>query len=153
MIKPLAVLAGAAALSAVVVTPASASAPTSAATSTATTATTVTACSPWGLQAGLSTRVCAERTGEQVRLYGTVGLAGPPSPGTPWPPQQELATTLTGTNPAGTLNQYVVFTGSTRTVGDVTGTVACDGPIRASFAVQSYPWAPNPVTLDVVLPC
>ncbi|MFJ5234406.1 hypothetical protein ACIQBJ_31445 [Kitasatospora sp. NPDC088391] len=150
MIKPLAVLAGAAALSAVAVVPASASTP--AATTSATSAT-VTACSPWGLQAGLSTRVCAERTGEQVRLYGTVGLAGPPSPGTPWPPHQELATTLTGTNPAGTLNRYAVFAGSTLTIGDVTGTVSCDGPIRASFAVQSYPWAPNPVTLDVVLPC
>ncbi|RKE16929.1 hypothetical protein [Streptomyces sp. TLI_171] len=145
MIKPLAVLTGAAALSVAATIPATAAG--------SETPQTTTVCSPSGLQAGLATKVCAERTGEQVRIYGTVGLAGPPSPGTPWPPQQQLLTTLGADSPAGTLTGNVVFTGSTRTVGDLTGTVACDGPIRASFAVASYPWAPNPVHLDAVVPC
>lgn len=34
-------------------------------------------CGTYGLQSGLSTKVCAEVTGENVQLFGQVGLAGP----------------------------------------------------------------------------
>ncbi|MFF4340906.1 hypothetical protein ACFY00_13350 [Kitasatospora sp. NPDC001540] len=146
MNKPLAVLAGAAALAATLTVPA-------AATTTSDTAQSTTVCSPYALQGGLATHVCAERTGDQVRLYGTLALAGPPSPGTPLPYRKEVTVALTGTTPAGTVDRYVLFTGSYQEVGGVTGTVPCDAPVRGGFSVSSYPLGPDPVRLDAVLPC
>ncbi|GLW56870.1 hypothetical protein [Kitasatospora phosalacinea] len=145
MIKPLAVLAGAAALSAALTVPAAAT--------TSDTAQSTTVCSPYALQGGLATHLCAERTGDQVRLYGTLALAGPPSPGTPLPYRKDVTVSLTGTAPAGTINQYVLFTGSNQEIGGITGTVPCDVPVRGSFSVSSYPLGPDPVQLDTVVPC
>ncbi|GLW74803.1 hypothetical protein Kpho02_71000 [Kitasatospora phosalacinea] len=145
MIKPLAALAGAAALSASLTAPAAAS--------TSDTAQSTTVCSPYALQGGLATHLCAERTGDQVRLYGTLALAGPPSPGTPLPYRKDVTVALTGTAPAGTVDRYVLFTGSYQEVGAVTGTVPCDAPVRGSFSVSSYPLGPDPVRLDAVVPC
>ncbi|MFJ5234435.1 hypothetical protein ACIQBJ_31590 [Kitasatospora sp. NPDC088391] len=150
MIKPLAALAGAAALSLTFVVPATA-ATTAQAGTTATTSTTV--CGSTGLQAGRNTKLCAERNGDQVRLYGVVSLAGPVSPGTPWPPSQQLFTVITGTSPSGTLYGTPVYNASTITVGDVTGTVACDVPVQGTFSVESYGLPPHPVSLNAVVPC
>ncbi|MFC8722781.1 hypothetical protein [Kitasatospora sp. NPDC057198] len=145
MTKPLAALAGAAALSAALAVPAAAT--------TSDVPQTTTVCSPYALQAGLATYVCADRTGDQVRLYGTLALAGPPSPGTPLPYRKDVTVSLTGTAPAGTVNQYVLFTGSNQQVGGVVGTVPCDAPVRGSFSVSSYPLGADPVQLDTVIPC
>ncbi|MCG6497903.1 hypothetical protein [Kitasatospora sp. A2-31] len=126
-----------------------------AATATAT-ATTVT-CGSSGLQAGLSTKVCAEITGDQVQLYGQISLAGPPSPGSPAPQPQELITGLSGQvvggASLGSVNGYTQFTASTVQVRGVGGTVACGSTVHASFSVAKFPWNPAPVTLDVVVPC
>ncbi|QKW23865.1 hypothetical protein HUT16_36430 [Kitasatospora sp. NA04385] len=153
MIKPLAVLSGAAALSATPTVPAVATTSDSTQTTITAATATSTACGSYALQGGLATQVCAERTGDQVRLYGTLGLAGPPSPGTPMPYRKDVVISLTGTTPAGTVNQYVLFTGSNQQVGDITGTVPCDTPVRGSFSVSSYPLGPAPVRIDTVIPC
>ncbi|MFE6865775.1 hypothetical protein ACFVFS_04400 [Kitasatospora sp. NPDC057692] len=141
-------IAGAAALLAV---PAQANA-----AQTTTTATTVT-CGASGLQAGLSTRVCAEVTGDNVQLYGQISLAGPPSPGTPWPQTVELLTGLSGNvvggASLGSVSGRTLFTASTVQVPGVGGTVPCGSTVHGGFSVASYPWSPVPVTVDVVVPC
>ncbi|MFJ1756354.1 hypothetical protein [Kitasatospora sp. NPDC088134] len=147
MTKPLAALAGAAALSLTLAVPATA------ATSAEASTTSTTVCGATALQAGRNTKLCAERNGDQVRLYGVVSLAGPVSPGTPWPPSQQLFTVITGTSPAGTLSSNPVYNASTITVGDVTGTVACNTPVQGTFSVQSYGLPPHPVSIDAVVPC
>ncbi|MEV6978615.1 hypothetical protein [Kitasatospora sp. NPDC093806] len=140
-------IAGAAALLAV---PAEASAAQTAATTTVT-------CGASGLQAGLSTKVCAEVTGDSVQLYGQISLAGPPSPGTPWPQTVELLTGLSGNvvggASLGSVSGRTLFTASTVQVRGVGGTVACGSTVHGSFSVATYPWAPAPVTVDVVVPC
>ncbi len=141
-------IVGAAALLAV---PAEASA-----AQTTTTSTTVT-CGASGLQAGLSTKVCAEVTGNTVQLYGQISLAGPPSPGTPWPQTVELLTGLSGQvvgGPSlGSVSGRTLFTASTVQVRGVGGTVPCGSTVHGSFSVATYPWGPVPVTVDVVVPC
>ncbi|MFJ9517496.1 hypothetical protein ACIRPK_04375 [Kitasatospora sp. NPDC101801] len=143
MFRKLLVAAGAAGL-ALAATPAS-----------ATTTTTVT-CGYSGLQSGLQTKVCAEVTGDQVQLYGQIGLAGPPSPGTVLQPK-ELTVNLTGQivggASLGTVQGYRTFTASTIQVRGVGGTVPCGSTVHASFSVASYPWSPNPVTLDLPIAC
>ncbi|GAB7186861.1 hypothetical protein ATKI12_6692 [Kitasatospora sp. Ki12] len=143
--------AGAVALLAAPV-PAFASAPAAAA------ATTVTTCGWSGLQAGLSTKVCADVTGNSVVLYGQIGLAGPPSPGTPWPPApQELLTRLTadvaGGNSLGAVSGRAVFQVSTVRVDGITATVPCGSTVHASFSVESFYRGPSPVTVDVPVVC
>ncbi|MFB7471534.1 hypothetical protein [Kitasatospora sp. NPDC056184] len=141
-------IAGAAALLAV---PAQANA-----AQTTTTGTTVT-CGASGLQAGLSTRVCAEVTGDSVQLYGQISLAGPPSPGTPWPQTVELLTGLSGNvvggSSLGSVSGRTLFTASTVQVPGVGGTVPCGSTVHGSFSVATFPWGPVPVTVDVVVPC
>ncbi|RKT08853.1 hypothetical protein BX285_7221 [Streptomyces sp. 1114.5] len=131
--------------------------PAFAATQTAAT-TTVTTCGWSGLQAGLSTKVCADVTGDSVVLYGQIGLAGPPSPGTPWPPApQELFTRLSadvaGGGSLGAVSGRAVFTVSTVRVDGVTATVPCGSTVHASFSVESYWRGPAPVTVDVPVVC
>ncbi|MFF7988907.1 hypothetical protein ACFZDG_03815 [Kitasatospora xanthocidica] len=121
-------------------------------------ATTVTTCGWSGLQAGLSTKVCADVTGNSVVLYGQIGLAGPPSPGTPWPPApQELLTRLTadvaGGNSLGAVNGRTVFQISTVRVDGITATVPCGSTVHASFSVESFYRGPSPVTVDVPVVC
>ncbi|WP_405017110.1 hypothetical protein OHV05_08515 [Kitasatospora sp. NBC_00070] len=143
MFRKLLVAAGAAGL-ALAATPAS-----------ATTTTTVT-CGYSGLQAGLQTKVCAEVTGDQVQLYGQVGLAGPPSPGTVLQPKElivNLNGQIVGGASLGTVQAYRTFTASTIQVRGVGGTVPCGSTVHASFSVASYPWSPNPVTLDLPIAC
>ncbi len=145
MFRKLLVVAGSAGL-ALAATPASA----------ATTTETVVTCGYAGLQSGLQTKVCAEVTGDQVQLYGQVGLAGPPSPGTVLQPK-ELIVNLTGQivggASLGSVQGYRTFTASTIQVRGVGGTVPCGSTVHASFSVASYPWAPNPVTLDLPIAC
>ncbi|MFD0278194.1 hypothetical protein ACFVHB_30390 [Kitasatospora sp. NPDC127111] len=121
----------------------------------ATAATTVT-CGASGLQAGLSTKVCAEITGNSVQFYGQISLAGPPSPGTTLP-TRELLTGLSGQvvggASLGTVNGYTRFTASTVQVRGVGGTVPCGSTVHGSFSVAEFPWSPVPVTVDVVVPC
>ncbi|WP_104819861.1 hypothetical protein [Kitasatospora sp. MMS16-BH015] len=135
-----------------------AAAPAVAAPATATTtATTVTTCSYSGLQSGLSTKVCADITGNNVVLWGQIGLAGPPSPGTVLQPQQ-LWTVLDGSvvngQSLGTSSKWVNFFASTTRVDGVSGTVACGSTVHASFSVDGpQGWGPRPVYLDVPVNC
>ncbi|MFJ8473394.1 hypothetical protein [Kitasatospora sp. NPDC094011] len=119
---------------------------------------TVTTCGWSGLQAGLSTRVCADVTGDGVVLYGQIGLAGPPSPGTPWPPApQELITRLSadvvGVGPLGVAAGRTVFKVSTVRVDGISTTAPCGSVVHASFAVEGSLRGPAPVTLDVPVSC
>ncbi|WP_424639635.1 hypothetical protein [Embleya sp. AB8] len=116
-----------------------------------------TATCTYGLQSGLATKVCVDVTGRDVRLYGQVGLAGPPSPDTPLPlPKIPLNLYLTG-NAAGAslgaVNQSAVFQSTTLVVSGVSSTVACGSTVHGSFGVDSYMWPARPVTIDVVVPC
>ncbi|MER5355827.1 hypothetical protein ABT093_36605 [Kitasatospora sp. NPDC002551] len=120
-----------------------------------TTGTTVT-CGASGLQAGLSTKVCAEVTGDSVQLYGQISLAGPPTPGTT-PQTVELLTGLSGQvvggASLGSVSGRTLFTASTVKVPGVGGTVPCGSTVHGSFSVATFPWSPAPVTVDVVVPC
>ncbi|MEU9041740.1 MULTISPECIES: hypothetical protein [unclassified Kitasatospora] len=132
--------------------------PAFASASTAAAATTVTTCGWSGLQAGLSTKVCADVTGNSVVLYGQIGLAGPPSPGTPWPPApQELLTRVSadvaGGNSLGAVNGRTVFTVSTVRVDGITATAPCGSTVHGSFSVETMWWGPSPVTVDVPVVC
>ncbi|MFJ2863446.1 hypothetical protein [Kitasatospora sp. NPDC087314] len=121
-------------------------------------AATVTTCGYNGLQAGLSTKVCAEVTGSSVVLYGQIGLAGPPSPGTPWPPApQELLTRLsadvTGGASLGAVSGRTVFTVSNVRVDGISATAPCGSTVHASFSVESISRGPAPVVVDVPVVC
>ncbi|QES46632.1 hypothetical protein DEJ50_00970 [Streptomyces venezuelae] len=132
-------------------------APAGAAVQPAGTAETVVSCGNSGLQAGLATRVCAAITGTTVEFYGTVGLAGPPTPGSPAPSPRELMTTLTsevvGSGAPETQNKRVIFTASTIEVHGLVSNVPCGSTVRGSFGVASFPWTPNPVTHQVTVAC
>ncbi|MFG2843929.1 hypothetical protein ACGF12_12250 [Kitasatospora sp. NPDC048296] len=122
------------------------------------TVATVTTCGWSGLQAGLSTKVCAEVTGDSVVLYGQIGLAGPPSPGTPWPPApQELVTRLSaeviGGGSLGAVSGRTVFSTSTVRVDGIRATVPCGSVVHASFAVEKSFQGPAPVALDLPVVC
>ncbi|MFD7029562.1 hypothetical protein ACFWAR_16135 [Streptomyces sp. NPDC059917] len=145
-------LAGSAVLAVATITPASAS------TASAGEVDTVTSCGNSGLQSGLSTRLCAEVTGTTVEFYGTVGLAGPPSPGGPGPAPKELITTLStevvGSGAAPTQQiAHVLFTSANLQVRGSAATVPCGSTVRATFGVASFPWAPRPVAHEVVITC
>ncbi|MFJ9696026.1 hypothetical protein [Kitasatospora sp. NPDC101183] len=122
-----------------------------------TTGTTVTTCS-YGLQSGLATYACTDVTGDSVAVYGKVALAGPPSPGTPWPPApKELFTTLSaevaGGSSLGSVNGHGVFQISTLRFDGFTSTVPCGSTVNATFSVTSYGWGPSPVTVSVPVNC
>ncbi len=144
--------AGVAGLTVFAITPAEAVASTPVAATE-----TVTSCGGSGLQAGLATRLCAEITGTSVEFYGTVGLAGPPSPGSPTPAPKELFTTLTaqvvGSTPPQTQAKPVIFASSALEVRGVGGTVPCGSTIRGTFGVASFPRSANPVVHEVTLTC
>ncbi|MFJ8622505.1 hypothetical protein ACIRD3_06620 [Kitasatospora sp. NPDC093550] len=147
--------AGAAALLAAPVPALAAAQPTAAAQATA---ATVTTCGWSGLQAGLSTKVCADVTGDSVVLYGQIGLAGPPSPGTPWPPApQELLTRLSaevvGGGALSAVNGRTVFQVSTVRVDGGTVHAPCGSTVHASFSVEAIWRGPAPVTVDVPVVC
>ncbi|MDK9497077.1 hypothetical protein QEZ40_001730 [Streptomyces katrae] len=118
---------------------------------------TVTSCGSPGLQAGLNTRVCAEVTGTTVVVYGKVGLAGPPSPGSPAPQPKELLTTLSAEVAGGgapvTQAKPVVFTSSALDVRGPAVSVPCGATVRAAFGVASFPWAARPVVHEVTVTC
>ncbi|WP_405982714.1 hypothetical protein [Streptomyces sp. NBC_00158] len=141
---------GAAGLTALTCAPAFAAAPAAA-------TETVTSCGDAGLQAGLTTRVCADVTGTTVEIRGRIGLAGPPSPGSPAPGPRELFTTLTvevlgGAAPV-TQARPVVFNSSTLEVGGPAGPVPCGSTVRATFGVASFPWTARPVVHEVTVSC
>lgn len=118
---------------------------------------TVTSCGTSGLQAGLATRVCAEITGTSVTFYGKVGLAGPPSPGSPLPAVKELLTTLSvevvGSAAPQTQVRPVLFTGATLEVRAPAGTASCGSTVRGTFGVAAFPRAAGPVVHEVTLTC
>ncbi|MFE9634021.1 hypothetical protein [Streptomyces sp. NPDC006463] len=140
--------AGAAALTVLMSVPAFAAPP--AATET------VTSCGSPGLQAGLTTRVCADVTGTTVEFYGKVGLAGPPSPGSPAPSPRQLFTTLSaevvGSSPV-TQERPVIFASSTLEVSGPVSAAPCGSTVRATFGVASFPWAAKPVVHEVTITC
>jgi hypothetical protein len=127
------------------------------AASVPTTPATVVTCGPSALQAGLSTKVCAAVTGTNVQLYGQIGLAGPPSPGSTLP-VRDLITTLTGNAVGGAslgdLTQPVRFQSTTTQVRSVGGTVPCGSTVHAEFAVSSFSSPPSsPAALNVPVTC
>ncbi|WP_330328518.1 hypothetical protein OHS33_01380 [Streptomyces sp. NBC_00536] len=144
-------VAGTAVLAVSTITPAGAAALPTGSTET------VTSCGYSGLQAGLNTRVCAEVTGTTVEFYGTVGLAGPPSPGGPWPDPKELITTLStevvGGVALSTRTSQVIFTASTLQLRGPASTVPCGSTVRATFAAASYPRPAQPVVHEVTIAC
>lgn len=125
-------------------------APATAAHAPTTTATTVT-CGPSALRVGLSTKVCAEVTGNSVQLYGQISLSGPPSPGSTLP-VKDLTTTLTGTS-LGHLVQPVRFQAATTQVRGVGGTVPCGSTVHAEFTSSALGYPSSLVTLDVPVTC
>ncbi|MGW6691756.1 hypothetical protein [Streptomyces sp. NPDC054961] len=118
---------------------------------------TVTSCGDSRLQAGLATRVCAEITGTTVEFYGKVGLAGPPSPGSPAPAPKELLTNLSvevvGVAAPRTQYARVLFTASNVEVRGTADTVPCGATVRGTFGVASYPYGANPVVHEVTVTC
>ncbi|WP_185899640.1 hypothetical protein [Streptomyces sp. WAC07061] len=118
---------------------------------------TVTSCGSPGLQAGLNTRVCVEVTGTTVVVHGKVGLAGPPSPGSPAPEPRELLTTLSaevvGAGAPVTQAKPVVFTAAGLEVRGPAAAVPCGATVRAAFGVASFPWAARPVVHEVTVTC
>ncbi|KJS53747.1 hypothetical protein VM98_23455 [Streptomyces rubellomurinus subsp. indigoferus] len=121
-------------------------------------AATVTTCGYSGLQAGLGTKVCADVTGGSVVIYGQIGLAGPPSPDTPWPPApRELITRLSaevvGGPSLGSVSGRTVFTVSTVRVDGISATVACGSVVHATFALEAVWPVLGPVTADVPVNC
>ncbi|MEW2418171.1 hypothetical protein AB0953_31380 [Streptomyces sp. NPDC046866] len=147
---------GVAGLTVVAAGPAAAS--PAAATPAAAADQTVTTCGNSGLQAGLATRLCAEVIGTAVEFHGRVGLAGPPSPGSPTPAPKELFTTLSvevvgaGTPPV-TQDRPVVFTSTTLEVHGPAITAPCGATVRGTFGVASFPWSARPVVHEVTLTC
>ncbi|MFD0340295.1 hypothetical protein ACFVH0_16670 [Streptomyces sp. NPDC127117] len=133
----------------------SGAAPATAAHAPTTTATTVT-CGPSALRVGLSTKVCAEVTGNSVQLYGQISLAGPPSPGSTLP-VKDLTMTLTGSAVDGTslghLVQPVRFQAATTQVRGVGGTVPCGSAVHAEFTSSALGYPSSPVTLNVPVTC
>ncbi|MCX4679054.1 hypothetical protein OG413_42860 [Streptomyces sp. NBC_01433] len=130
-------------------------APATAVHAPTTTATTVT-CGPSALRVGLSTKVCAEVTGNSVQLNGQIGLSGPPSPGSTLP-VKNLTTTLTGNAVGGTslghLVQPVRFQAATTRVRGVGGIVPCGSTVHAEFTSSALGHPSSPVTLDVPVTC
>ncbi|MFD0268065.1 hypothetical protein ACFVGY_16010 [Streptomyces sp. NPDC127106] len=134
-----------------------ATAPATAAPAAGAATGTVTSCGNSGLQAGLSTRLCADVTGNVVEFYGRVALAGPPSPGSPAPAPKELSTTLSagvvgGASPD-TQDMRVIFTSTTLDVRGPVSTAACGSTVRGTFGVASFPWAARPVVHEVTITC
>ncbi|MFD8415950.1 hypothetical protein ACFV2Q_30045 [Streptomyces sp. NPDC059650] len=146
---------GVAGLTALATAPAAAAAPVTATAGAVT--ETVTSCGNSGLQAGLSTRLCADVTGNTVAFYGLVGLAGPPSSGSPAPAPKQLFTTLSagvvGGTPSDPQDRQVVFTSTTLEVRGPVTTAACGSTVRGSFGVASFPWAARPVVHEVAITC
>ncbi|MET8544982.1 hypothetical protein ABZW03_30715 [Kitasatospora sp. NPDC004799] len=145
------IAAGAVALLAAPV-PAFAAAPTA-----ATTTATVTTCGSSSLQAGLATYACVDVTGDSVAVYGKIGLAGPISPGSPWPEPKELVTHLSanvaGGASLGTVNGRTVFQVSTVRVDGISATVPCGSTVHVSFDVEGFWSAQVPATVDVPVVC
>jgi hypothetical protein len=114
---------------------------------------TVTTCSSSGLQAGLSTKVCADATGNTVNVYGKIGLAGP----SPVTSPKELLTTLKaeviGSGAPQTQNKWVIFNNATIDVHGLSSSVPCGSTLRATFSVSTMFQNPNPVTLDIPVTC
>ncbi|MFJ6618835.1 hypothetical protein ACIQOW_14820 [Kitasatospora sp. NPDC091335] len=133
--------------------------PALAATPTAATTTaTVTTCGSYSLQAGLATYACADVTGDSVAIYGKIGLAGPPSPGTPWPPAPKdlvthLSANVAGGASLGTVNGRTVFQVSTVRVDGIAATVACGSTVHVSFDVEGFWSGQVPATVDVPVVC
>ncbi|WP_329486171.1 hypothetical protein OG618_06065 [Kitasatospora sp. NBC_01246] len=114
-------------------------------------------CDNYGLQAGLATKVCATVSGDSIEFSGHIGLAGPPSPGSPLPRPTEVEAVLTGSVAGGitlgTTRQTLTFQSRSVLVEGVRGTVPCGSTVRASFAVSSAGWPARPVTTEVPVTC
>ncbi|MER5639042.1 hypothetical protein ABT095_19005 [Kitasatospora sp. NPDC002227] len=122
------------------------------------TTTTVTTCGAGGLQSGLWTKACVDITGTSVVAWGQIGLAGPPSPGSPELQWQQLYTSLdasvVGGASLGSSNQWTNFKASTVRVDGVSGTAACGSTVHVNFTVNGpNGWGPRTVTADVPVNC
>ncbi|MFI9328802.1 hypothetical protein ACIGZJ_14790 [Kitasatospora sp. NPDC052868] len=132
-------------------------APAGAATAASDPADTPTTTCTYRLQVGLATKLCTTVSGGTVQFTGHIGLAGPPSPGSPFPQQQQLSVVLTadaGADAAlGTLQRTVTFQSQPVEVGAVGGAVACGSTAHASFSVSSFGRYSTPITTDVPVTC
>ncbi|MDJ0384551.1 hypothetical protein [Streptomyces sp. G-G2] len=137
--------AGTAGLAVFAITPASAT------VQSAETTATVTSCGNAGLQAGLSTRLCADVTGTSVEFYGKVTLAGPS------PTTKELITTLSvevvGNGTPTTLTRSVIFNSAPLEIRGPVSTVPCGSTIRGTFGVAFFPRPAQPVVHEVTITC
>ncbi|MEV0534463.1 hypothetical protein [Kitasatospora sp. NPDC050463] len=132
-------------------------APAGAATASGATDAPTVICDNYGLQAGLATKICATVSGDNVEFTGHIGLAGPPSPGSPLPRPQQLEVVLTGSAAGGltlgTTQQTLTFQSQPVLVEGVHGAVACGSTVHASFSVASAGWLANPVTTEIPVNC
>ncbi|WP_406115416.1 hypothetical protein [Kitasatospora purpeofusca] len=127
-------------------------------TAAATTAETATeVCDAAGLQSGLWTKLCYTVTEDGVQFTGRIGLAGPPSPGSP-PLRTKLVdaaltTDIEGGQSLGTVQQSLLFRATTLEIAGYGGTVPCGATVTATFSVSADGWYTHPISTSVVVPC
>ncbi|MFJ8434947.1 hypothetical protein ACIQ9P_26965 [Kitasatospora sp. NPDC094019] len=126
-------------------------------TAATTTGTATEVCDASGLQSGLWTKLCYTATEDGVRFTGRIGLAGPPSPGSP-PLRTKLVdavltTDIEGGQPLGTVQQSLLFRATTLEIAGYGGTVPCGSTVTATFSVSADGWYTHPISTSVVVPC
>ncbi|WP_030397322.1 hypothetical protein [Kitasatospora purpeofusca] len=132
--------------------------PAVAAGTAATTAETATeVCDASGLQSGLWTKLCYTATEDGVQFTGRIGLAGPPSPGSP-PLRTKLVdavltTDIEGGESLGTVQQSLLFRATTLEIAGYGGTVPCGSTVTATLSVSADGWYTHPISTSVVVPC
>ncbi|WP_457033565.1 hypothetical protein [Kitasatospora sp. P5_F3] len=124
---------------------------------TAATATTTEVCDASGLQSGLWTKLCYTVTEDGVQFTGRIGLAGPPSPGSP-PLRTKLVdavltTDIEGGESLATVQQSLLFRATTLEIAGYGGTVPCGSTVTATFSVSADGWYTAPISTSVVVPC
>ncbi|WP_328958700.1 hypothetical protein [Kitasatospora purpeofusca] len=127
------------------------------AATTATTGTATEVCDASGLQSGLWTKLCYTVTEDGVQFTGRIGLAGPPSPGSP-PLRTKLVdaaltTDIEGGESLGTVQQSLLFRATTLEIAGYGGTVPCGSTVTATFSVSADGWYTAPISTSVVVPC
>ncbi|MFI6850433.1 hypothetical protein OG535_40415 [Kitasatospora sp. NBC_00085] len=126
-------------------------------TAATTTETATEVCDASGLQSGLWTKLCYTVTEDGVQFTGRIGLAGPPSPGSP-PLRTKLVdavltTDIEGGESLGTVQQSLLFRAATLEIAGYGGTVPCGSTVTATFSVSADGWYTDPISTSVVVPC
>ncbi|MFJ4671451.1 hypothetical protein [Kitasatospora purpeofusca] len=126
-------------------------------TAATTTETATEVCDASGLQSGLWTKLCYTATDDGVQFTGRIGLAGPPSPGSP-PLRTKLVdavltTDIEGGESLGTVQQSLLFRATTLEIAGYGGTVPCGSTVTATLSVSADGWYTHPISTSVVVPC